>query len=110
MPEFKAWDIWWAQVKYEECDTEKRRPVILLEDGSAFVLGLYVTSQSPRPGYNDYPLADWKEEGLPAQSTVRIEKKLRIPAEKMDSKIGRISQRDKLLLALKGRISLKNGM
>ena len=106
MPKFEAWDICWAYVKYEEIDEEKRRPVILLKDGSALVVGLYVTSKPPRPGYNDYPLVDWEKEGLPVRSTVRLEKRLRIPKDKILSKIGKVTQRDKILLAHKGDINL----
>ena len=54
---FEPWEIWWADVKFKESDTEKRRPIIVLDDDTVLVLALYVTSASPRPGYNDVTTA-----------------------------------------------------
>lgn len=104
---FEPWDIWWANVKFRESGEEKRRPIIILDDRTAFVLSLYVTSSSPRPGYSDYVVQDWEMAGLPKQSTIHLDERLRIEPERILTKIGRISQRDKLLLSLKGQIRLQ---
>lgn len=103
---YEPWEVWWAYVKYRESDTEKKRPIIILEDGTAFVIGLYVTSSSPRPGYDDYVMQDWKDAGLSKQSTVHLDERLKLEPEKIQTKIGRVSNRDKLLLAMKGQIKL----
>lgn len=103
---YEPWDIWWAYVKYRESNIEKIRPIIILEDRTALVIGLYVTSASPRPGYSDYVIQDWQSAGLMNESTVHLEERLRINPEKVLTRIGRISQRDKIILALKGQIKL----
>lgn len=103
---FEPWEIWWAYVKFRESDMEKIRPVIILDDETVFVIGLYITSSSPRPGYDDYIIQDWEMAGLEKQSTVRLDERLRLSHEKILTRIGCISQRDKLLLAMRGQIKL----
>ena len=103
----KSWEIWWADVKFEENTEEKCRPVIVIDDRTAFVLSLYVTSASPRPGYCDYVIQDWEFSGLSKPSTVRLDKMLSIDPSKFVSKIGTVSQRDKILIQMKAPFPLR---
>ena len=41
----KQWDIWWADVKFEETDEVKRRPVLIVNPQKAFVMALKMTSR-----------------------------------------------------------------
>jgi hypothetical protein len=101
---FERWDIWLASVKFDDSEEEKTRPVIILGDNTALVLALYVTSASPRPGYNDYPLADWESAGLKKRSTVRLDFRLQLDSSKIIKRLGRVSDRDRLLLTMRGQI------
>lgn len=103
-PSPKPWEIWIASVRFEDTMDEKERPVIILNSTTVLVFGLYVTSQSPRPEYNDYVLQDWQIEGLKKPSTVRLNRRLSLPKEKLLQKIGSVSQRDRLLISMRGQI------
>ena len=103
---FKPWDIWMASVKFEDSIQEKIRPVIIIDSTTVLVLALYVTSASPRPGYNDYTLADWELEGLKKRSTVRLDYRLRLSPDKFIERLGNVSERDKLLILMKEQFRL----
>ena len=104
--EFKTWDIWMAHVKFAESDYEKIRPVIIIDSTTVLVLALYVTSASPRPGYSDYPLVDWEAAGLKKRSTVRLGYRLRLNPDKLVQRLGRVSERDQLLIMMQEQIGL----
>ena len=103
---FNRWDIWWAYVKYEESNIEKRRPIVVIDDRTAFVLGLFVTSASPRPQYDDYIIQDWEEAGLSKPSTIKLSRRLRLDKDKLISRIGEMSERDKLIRAMRAQMRL----
>ena len=97
----RQYDIYWAEVPFEDTDDSKIRPVIILDDRTVFVIGVGVTSQSPKPKSNDYVIQDWKEAGLSKQSAAKLDRKVKIPAERIKEKIGRLSSRDILCLSFR---------
>ncbi len=101
MTKYEKWEIWYAYVAYEENPKEgKVRPVVITGSGAAFVLGMYVTGSSPRPGYNDIVIRHWQHAGLSKPSTVRLDKKLTLWPSDMRSKIGKLEQMDILQIDL----------
>lgn len=96
----KRWEIYWADVKFEETNGSKIRPIVILNDNVAFVVGLGVTSSSPRPESKDYVIKDWEQAGLDHQSTIRVDRSVRINKDSVFEKIGELSKRDSMILAL----------
>lgn len=94
------WEIWWADVKFEDSPQEKRRPVIVIDESTAFVLSLAITSSSPRPGYRDYVLRDWESAGLKKPSTVKLGRKVPLARDKFVSKIGVVSKTDQIRIMM----------
>ena len=45
----KRWEIYWAEVPFEEKDGSKIRPVVILNDRTAFVISFGIYSASPPP-------------------------------------------------------------
>ena len=93
----KRWDIYWADVPYEEDPSiSKKRPVIIAKDNSPiYVLTFKVTSKEAReydPG--DYPLIYWKESGLREPSVVRIRKISQLSPDKFGDYIGCVHAAD----------------
>lgn len=80
------WDIFLADVPYEDLPESKIRPVVILDDSVAVIDCLKMTGQKPRLG--EYVLKDWKGAGLRKQTTVRVYKRLALPQEKLIKKIG----------------------
>lgn len=95
----KRWDIYWADVPYEDNPAiSKRRPVIIAKDNTpVYVLTFKITSKGARrddPG--DYPLIYWRESGLPGPSVVRLAKLSRLSPDKIGDYIGHAQAADVL--------------
>lgn len=87
------WDIYWADMPYEENPSEsKMRPVIIAKDKSVYVLVIRVTSKHARDcDPYDYELQKWKEAGLDRPSTVRVAKIAQIRPDRIGDSIGRLA-------------------
>ena len=111
MPAYQPWDIYWAYVAFEDNPTMiKLRPVVIFRDGGAFILSYYATSQSPKPGYDCYPIKSWREAGLKEQTVIRLDKRLKLRPSDLSDYIGRLSEQDILLIQLEcARIANRRG-
>lgn len=90
MNEFAPWDIWWANVQFEETSEIKRRPVIILDTGEVFALSLKVTSHEARNVWGEYEIVKWQSAGLPKPSTARLTQIYQIDYMAFSQKIGRL--------------------
>lgn len=90
----KQWDVYLADVPFEDLPEVKLRPVIILEDSVIVVDCLKMTSQPPRRG--EYVLKYWKEAGLLKQTTVRISKRLALEPQAFRKYRGTIHILDRL--------------
>ncbi|MCM1364264.1 MAG: type II toxin-antitoxin system PemK/MazF family toxin [Faecalibacterium sp.] len=91
--DFKKWEIYLANVKFEDIDESKIRPVLILQDGNFVPIEcLKMTSQSPRKG--EYALRNWKEAGLRKPTVVRISKTLRLHPSEIIKRIGKLDLAD----------------
>lgn len=99
---YKEWDIYFAEVFFEDKPTEsKMRPVLISGDNVAYLLIFKITSHEPRTKYiYDYSIMDWEQAGLKKPSTIRLGSKLKIQKENIIKRIGRLSQADILRIKL----------
>ncbi len=87
------YDLYWVNFKFEDDPTKsKRRPCLIL-DGNKVITITKITSHSPRTKY-DVELLDWKKEGLPKASTVRLNKLRRISNKELQGYIGHLTNKD----------------
>ena len=92
---FRKWEIWLANVKFDDSDEVKQRPVVIVENNIAFILALKVTSHTPRKGfYGEYALKYWQEAGLNKESTVRISQRLKLEEHDLNRRLGRLHSSD----------------
>ena len=89
---YNRWEVWAADVKYEESATIKPRPVLVLADRSTHIVCLKMTKTAPQRG--EYLLKDWQFVGLRYPTTVRIGKVLHMQAGDLKYKIGSLSPVD----------------
>ncbi len=92
---FNRWDVWWADVPFEDEPEIKRRPVIVVNAKEIYVFALKATSHAPRE-YDEYDVAltYWRECGLTSPTTVRVSKILRLNESMMVSRIGALEAAD----------------
>ena len=82
----KKWDIYIADVPFEDFSQKKVPPVLILEDAVVFISCLKMTSHAPREG--EYLLRRWKEAGLRKPTTVRLSKRLKLQQRDIRKWIG----------------------
>lgn len=107
MKDKEAWDIWWADVYFEDHPSQKkRRPVVVLEDDGLCILSLKVTTHGPRSfDPCDYELQYWKEAGLAFPSVVRVAHVAYLREDDFHEKLGRLENAD--ILGLQYKIQLR---
>lgn len=94
------YDIYLADVPFEEVKETKVRPIVILEDKSFLVTCVPVTSNTSRP--EDYVIVNWKEAGLRQPSAIRISKMIELDSCLIDRKIGHLHPID--ILGLQSRL------
>ena len=88
----KSWEVWFASVRFEDApQVAKKRPVLILEDQTAYAVCLKMTG-TPRPG--EYTLKDWAVAGLKKETTVRIGKVLHMQDSDLEWKVGSLTPLD----------------
>ena len=87
-----TWDIFLAEVVFEDIPGSKKRPVLYLEEQDSFFICLKMTGTAPR--FGEYALQDWQGAGLHKPTTVRIGKRLRLSQNDIICKIGHLSAID----------------
>lgn len=96
------WDVYIANVPFEDLPQSKPRPVVILADSVLVVDCLKMTSQPPRRG--EYALQKWREAGLLKPTTVRISKRLLLNHSALLKRIGALHPID--IFEIQKKISL----
>jgi len=97
----KKWEIYWANVKFEDSSEIKRRPVLIINSSNALVVSLKMTSQCRGDIPPEYVVREWQEAGLPKPTYVRHDRVIQLKASDLDEKIGKLTERDQLLLSFR---------
>lgn len=85
---FEAWQLWYADVKFEDSDEIKRRPVVILKvDNIEYVCVVLKVTSKDKPNNIGYRIKKWKEAGLSKESIV-ILRPFRIDQTRMVNYIG----------------------
>lgn len=97
MTDMKRWEIWEADVPFEEGYRSKRRPVLILSENECLVISLKMTSHEPRysklPG--EYEVMKWKEAGLKKPTVIQCSKKLKLDSNRFTGiQYGRLTATD----------------
>lgn len=85
------WEIWYADIPFEDVTQSKIRPVIVLELKGNYVNVLKLTSKIKHFGY---VLQHWQDSKLPRVSEVDCHKKLQIETSRLKSKVGQVQLSD----------------
>lgn len=99
MIKFDKWEIWKAEVEFEESKETKSRPVLIIPNKenktTVYVEALKITSHSARRFCEgEYQIMKWKEAGLPLESVVRCSKPLKLHDNDFIKKYGRLQATD----------------
>lgn len=91
----QRWDLWWAEVAYEDQPECKKRPVLIYNRETAYILSFKITSHPPRHyDEGEYQIKLWEKAGLTKPSTIRCSKKLYLTELDIFEKIGELHPAD----------------
>ena len=97
----EPWELWWAEVEYDNHEGSKRRPVLIVSADEVYVLSYKITSHEARNQWGEYEIVYWQSAGLQRPSTVRLAKLYKLPRDAIKKKIGRLRQEDIETIILK---------
>jgi len=87
MQRYKAWEIWLANVTYEDKPIKTKRPVLVVPADVHVFLMVKMTKAEPRDEY-EHRIAEWRLSGLLMETTIRTGKLLRLTDTDMVHKLG----------------------
>lgn len=97
MTKRNRWEIWEADVPFEERQCSKKRPVLILDDEKSIVFSLKMTSHEPRYKKLDgeYEIMKWQEAGLERPTVIQCSKLLKLTQDSFTGKqYGRLNATD----------------
>lgn len=97
MTEMQRWEIWEADVPFEEGRGSKKRPVLILSEEEVLVLSLKMTSHEPRYKKleGEYEVMRWEEAGLKKPTVIQCSKELQLSKDRFTGKkYGRLTATD----------------
>lgn len=83
----KKYEIWWAEVIFEDSEEKKTRPILILSD-MAFLISAYKITSQGKTHLTQCPIKRWQEAGLEKESYIIYDKPIRLKKDKLISKIG----------------------
>ena len=97
MADYARWEIWEAEVQFEESDKSKKRPVLILSETECLVISLKMTSHEARYDKmeGEYEIMRWEEAGLLKPTVVQCSKRLQLRKSCItERKYGRLTATD----------------
>lgn len=97
MDRFEKWDIWEANVQFEEKKGCQKRPILILSDDECIVLSLKMASHEPRYKKleGEYEVMKWREAGLLKPTVIQCSKLLKLDRKRItEKKYGRLMATD----------------
>ena len=88
------WELWWAYFAFEDNPSKKRRPVLVLDPQTVYVLSAKITSHEARNQYGEYEIIHWQSAGLMKPSTIRLTQVQKLGYSDFDEKIGDLHPED----------------
>lgn len=96
----ERYEIWKANVKFEDSNETKTRPILIWND-KAFLIAYKLTGTDRGDGKDEYRIRYWKEAGLSKPTSIRIRKVLKMGKEDLLYKIGELDKRERLLFEMR---------
>jgi len=95
MTKCNKWEIWSAEVKFEDMEGKKIRPVLIVAEKETYILSLKMTShEARRRCEGEYEMMDWKGAGLKEKTVIRCSKKIELQESDLLIKRGRLQSVD----------------
>lgn len=106
----QIWDIYNADVFFEDKIKKKTRPVLVIDDINNICLSLKITHNTKRIGIDEYTIVEWQDAGLDTKSNVRISKLIPLENKYLNEKRGVLQKidREELIKKIETYLVLNN--
>lgn len=92
---FRKWEIWTANIKFEETSEVKARPVVIVnKDGNLYAYTAKITSHNARKVDGEYSIQFWSEAGLKKPSVIRLSQMYHLHEDDLNYYVGRLKTAD----------------
>lgn len=92
MPLMEEFELYWAEVEFQDIEESKLRPVMIIDSNAYLVSCLSVTSNTSRP--EDYVIKRWREAGLSRPSAIKLHQIIDLDPSMIDRRIGKLDAYD----------------
>lgn len=96
--EFYKWDIWYADVAFEDMPNESKiRPVLIIDSNKPIILTLKMFSHKPfsKSQENMYLIQDWQKAGLSNPTVINVKSPVFLDLKFFKKKIGVLQAKDR---------------
>lgn len=92
----KRFEIWYANVRFEDSRQIKQRPVLIWNDNAYMVVAYKLTGTDRGDNEKEFKIEHWQEAGLTKPTTIRMEKLLKLQQSDIIKYIGKLDPRDQM--------------
>ena len=97
----KRYEIWKANVRYEDENNAKERPVLIWNKNAYLIIAYKMTGTDRGDSKEEFKIEHWKESGLTKPTSIRIVKMLKLNEADLVSRMGELDYRDRLRFELR---------
>lgn len=95
------WHIWMASVKFEESNETKERPILIMNNSAYMISAFKMTGTNRGDNFPEHRIRDWKAAGLKKETSVRLDKLLRLDESVLTTYVGKLALQDVFLIQSK---------
>lgn len=92
------WHIWMATVRYEDSSESKERPVLIMNNAVYMISAFKMTGTDRGDEFPEHRIRNWKGAGLTKETSVRLDKRLRLDKSALKVYVGKLCPEDIFLI------------
>lgn len=95
------WHIWMANVKFEDSDEVKERPVLIMNNAVYAISAFKMTGTNRGDKFPEHRIRNCQAAGLTKETSVRLDKLLRLDKSVLTTYVGKLGFEDRFLIESK---------
>lgn len=94
MTSLEKWEVWWAEVYFEDNPNESKIRPVVVYGGQCFPCVSFKVTSQVKKDKNHIEIVQWESAGLSKPSFIDISRTLSIPEDSFMERIGRLDVED----------------
>lgn len=97
----EKWHIWMANVAFEDSNDSSERPVLIMNNSMYAISAFKMTGTNRGDEFPEHHIRNWDAAGLTKETSVRLDKLLRLDKSVLTKYMGKLSIEDIFLIETK---------